>query len=179
MADIEVRPVQPSDIPHLMGLDHSASTEHVWQLELRRDPHGSQVTATFREVRLPRPVTLVYPNDPFSLADEWPNKAGMFAAISGQDAVGYLSLVEPRSSVAWVTDLVVAPRWRRQGVASALLGSAQEWAAGRGDRKLFLEMQSKNHPTIRLAQKHGYEFCGYNDHYYSTQDIALFFTRAL
>jgi ribosomal protein S18 acetylase RimI-like enzyme len=44
---------------------------------------------------------------------------------------------------------------------------------------MFLEMQAKNLPAIRLAQGHGYEFCGYNDHYYLTQDVALFFARAL
>jgi RimJ/RimL family protein N-acetyltransferase len=43
----------------------------------------------------------------------------------------------------------------------------------------MIEMQSKNHPAIRLAQKHGYEFCGYNDHYYLTQDVALFFAKVL
>jgi RimJ/RimL family protein N-acetyltransferase len=44
---------------------------------------------------------------------------------------------------------------------------------------MILEMQSKNHPYIRLAQKFGYEFCGYNDQYYPTQDVALFFGKAL
>jgi len=41
----------------------------------------------------------------------------------------------------------------------------------------LLEMSSKNNPAIRFAQKLGYEFCGYNDQYYETQDIALFFGR--
>jgi hypothetical protein len=40
-------------------------------------------------------------------------------------------------------------------------------------------MQSKNHPAMMLAQKYGYEFCGYNDRYYSNQDIALVFMRAV
>jgi RimJ/RimL family protein N-acetyltransferase len=40
-------------------------------------------------------------------------------------------------------------------------------------------MLSKNNAAIRLAQKLGYEFCGYNDHYYETQDIAIFFGRTL
>jgi RimJ/RimL family protein N-acetyltransferase len=40
-------------------------------------------------------------------------------------------------------------------------------------------MQSKNHPAIQLAHKLGFEFCGYNDHYFSNQDIALFFSRPL
>jgi ribosomal protein S18 acetylase RimI-like enzyme len=57
--------------------------------------------------------------------------------------------------------------------------AAQDWASARGDKRLIVEMQSKNDPAIRLVQKHGYEFCGYNDHYYMTQDVALFFARVL
>jgi RimJ/RimL family protein N-acetyltransferase len=38
-------------------------------------------------------------------------------------------------------------------------------------------LQSKNLPAIRLAQKFGYEFCGYNDQYYINQDVALFFAK--
>lgn len=177
-ATIQIRPVIQTDLPRLMGMDHSVSSEYVWQLELRRE--AGQIVAAFRDVRLPRPITLTYPNNPFSLADEWMNKAMMFAAVSGDTPVGYLCLAErPASSAAWVTDLVVAPEWRRRGVASALLDSAQGWVLSRGHRRMFIEMQSKNQPAIRLAQKHGYEFCGYNDHYYLTQDVALFFARAL
>ena len=94
--------------------------------------------------------------------------------------MGYVGVVEERvSGIARVTDLVVAPERRRQGAASALVTAAQAWAADRGARRLILEMQSKNQPCIRLAQKFGYDFCGYNDQYYPTQDVALFFGRAL
>ena len=177
MSAIQIRPVVASDLPHLMGIDHSMTSEYVWQLELRRET--GQIVATFRDVRLPRPISLTYPNNPFSLADEWTSKAIMYTALSGSDSIGYIALTERPASVAWVTDLVVAPNWRRRGVASALLPSAQEWGLERRHRRLFLETQSKNQPAIRLAQKHGYEFCGYNDHYYLSQDIALFFARAL
>ncbi len=177
MAAIQIRPAVATDLPPLMGIDHSASSEYVWQLELRRD--AGQIVATFRDVRLPRPIALTYPHDPFSLADEWTRKAIVFAALSEKDPVGYATLIEHPLSTAWVTDLVVAPAWRRRGIASALLDSAREWAEQRGHRRLFLEMQSKNQPAIRLAQGHGYEFCGYNDHYYLTQDVALLFARAL
>jgi len=177
MPSIQIRPAVASDVPHLMGLDHSASSDYVWQLELRRD--AGQIVASFRDVRLPRPITLNYPHDPFALGDEWKHLAGLFVALSGKDPVGYVGLVERPSSAAWVTDLVVAPTWRRRGVAGALLDSAREWAEQREYRRIFLEMQSKNQAAIRLAQKHGYEFCGYNDHYYSTQDVALFFARVV
>ncbi len=177
MPAIQIRPVVATDLPALMGIDHSSTSEYVWQLELRRD--AGQVTATFRDVRLPRPITLNYPRNPYALADEWTTMSAIFAAFSGKDPVGYAALIERPSSAVWVTDLVVTPTWRRRGVAGALLDSAREWAEQHGHRRLFLEMQSKNQGGIRLAQKHGFEFCGYNDHYYATQDVALFFARAV
>ena len=68
---------------------------------------------------------------------------------------------------------------RRSGVAMALLESAQAWAESRAHRRLILEVQSKNVPAIRLAQKSGFEFCGYNDQYYLNKDVALFFAKVL
>jgi ribosomal protein S18 acetylase RimI-like enzyme len=177
MPEIHIRHLTATDLPRMMGLEHASNTEYVWQLELRRE--AGQLVATFREVRLPRPIPLQYPHDPYSLADEWTQKAGAFAAIIGEQPVGYMCLTERPASVAWITDLVVAPEARRQGVGSALLTAAQDWGMARGHRRLFMEMQSKNYPAIRMAQKHAYEFCGYNDHYYLTQDVALFFARAL
>jgi RimJ/RimL family protein N-acetyltransferase len=87
--------------------------------------------------------------------------------------------VEYASAVGWITDLAVSPLHRRKGAASALLTAVQTWASERNVRRLILEMQSKNQAYIRLAQKFGYEFCGYNDQYYPTQDVALFFGRVI
>ena len=104
----------------------------------------------------------------------------MYTALIDQGPVGYVSLIErSMDSTVHITDLVVHSSNRRQGVASALLASSQDWAAGRSLRRVILETQSKNLPAIRLAQKFGYEFCGYNDQYYLTQDVALFFAKSL
>jgi ribosomal-protein-alanine N-acetyltransferase len=177
--EIHVRPASEVDLPVLMAFDHASTSERVWQLDLSREPRDLRVAASFREVRLPRPVTLSYPRDPARLAEVWERKGLMYVAAAGIQPIGYAAAAEPHSAQAWVSDLVVVPRWRRRGVGSALLAVLQQAARGRGARNLFLEMQTKNYPAIRLAQKRGYDFCGYNDHFYSTQDIALFFVRAL
>jgi len=178
MPEIQIRPAVANDIVRLAALDHSNTSELVWQLELRRD--AEQITAAFREVRLPRSVSVVYPHNPRMLADEWTKKTMIQAAFMDDVPVGYVCVMEREpSSVAWVTDLVVGAANRRQGMGGALLITAQNWAIDRAHCHLILEMQSKNLPAIRLAQKFGYEFCGYNDHYYLTHDVALFFGKVL
>jgi ribosomal-protein-alanine N-acetyltransferase len=178
MPPFEIRPAIASDLPHLMDLDHSCLSDYVWQLELRRE--AGQVTASFREVRLPRSIEVQYPRDPRVLADEWTRRDVILVALQDGNPIGYIGVMEERASTAaWVTDLAVAPEARRKGAGSALLTATQAWASERSVRRLVLEMQSKNQPCIRLAQKFGYEFCGYNDQYYPTQDVALFFGRGV
>jgi len=178
MSSFEIRPAIANDLPRLMAIDHSCLSDYVWQLEVRRE--ANQVSANFREVRLPRSVEVAYPRNPFSLGDEWTKRDAVLVALRESEPVGYICVTEEHASaIAWVTDIVAAPERRRQGMGSALLTAAQTWALERSVHRLVVEMQSKNQACIRLAQKFGYEFCGYNDQYYPTQDVALFFGRAI
>src|SRR4030042_147945 len=103
MPELQIRPTIASDLSRLMGFDHSITSEAVWQLELRRE--NGQINATFREVHLPRSISVAYPHDPYSLADDWIRKSMMYTAYSGPDPVGYISLVERgTASVVWITD---------------------------------------------------------------------------
>lgn len=178
MSEIQIRPTVANDLTRLMGIDHTMTSESVWQLELRRDT--GQVAATFREVRLPRAIQIQYPHNHFALADDWIKRSMMYTAVVSAEPVGYISLLERgTASTVWVMDLVVDATNRRKGVASVLLAAGQAWAESRAHRRLILEVQSKNIPAIRLAQKSGFEFCGYNDQYYLNKDVALFFAKVL
>lgn len=178
MSEIQLRPTVATDLPKLMAFEHNTTSDSVWQLELKR--HTGQVASTFREVRLPRSIQVEYPHNKFALADDWVRKSMMYTAILEKEFAGYICLLEQgTASVVSITDLVVEVTKRRRGVASALLASAQAWAESRTHRRLILEVQSKNLGAIRLAQKFGYEFCGYNDQYYLNQDVALFFAKQL
>jgi GNAT superfamily N-acetyltransferase len=174
----EIRPAAANDLARMMSMDHSSLSDYVWQLELRREV--GQTSANFREVRLPRSIEVRYPRNPSSLADEWMRRDLVLVALYDGIPIGYLCAIEERASaVAWVMDLVVAPDQRRKGAGSTLLAATQTWALERGVHRLILEMRSKDHDCSRLAHKFGYDFCGYNDQYYPTQDVALFFGRAI
>jgi ribosomal protein S18 acetylase RimI-like enzyme len=184
MPTIEIRPVIEKDIPYLVALEHNYVSDYVWQMEISRNEHGlgeiSQVQVGFREIHLPRSVRVDYPRRDQALVEEWKQRDGLLVAVYENEPVGYVSLmlgVAPLT--AWVTDLVVKRRLRRQGIGSALLLAAQAWGLQRDCRNLVLEMQSKNYPAIKLAGKLGLDFCGYNDRYYANHDIALFFATTL
>lgn len=178
MPEIEIRPAIASHIPAMMALDHNYTTEHVWQMEIDNDE--KYIRVNFREVHLPRSVQVEYPRPYQNLADQWTQRSGLLVALLAGEVVGYVSLMlETAPATAWITDLVVARALRRQGIASTMILAAQEWSNGLSCRRLVMEMQPKNQPAIRLAQKIGFDFCGYNDSYYANGDIGLFFAKHL
>jgi ribosomal protein S18 acetylase RimI-like enzyme len=176
--DVTVRPAQEDDFQSLLDLDHGYSTEYVWQMEL--DGAGPHTGARFRETRLPRPMSVSYPRSKDRLQVEWQQRAAVLLAEQAEKACGYASLATGLAPGAvWLTDLVVAASQRRKGIGSRLVLAAQTWARQHGHDRLVLEMQSKNYPAIKMAQKLAFEFSGYNDRYYANQDIALFFAKRL
>jgi len=175
MSDVVIRPAISTDIARLMAIDHSYSTDHVWQMALGGAP--GDVSVAFQEVRLPRAMRVDYPRSPGRLADEWTQRSAVLMAEVDEEPAGYLALMPaPAPGAVWVCDLAVAQRQRRQGLGARLLGAAIDWARARGHQRLFLEMQSKNYPAIMLARKLGFVFSGYSDHYYPDEDISLFFS---
>jgi GNAT superfamily N-acetyltransferase len=177
MPEIEIRPATAEDIKQLVKMDHSYSSNHVWQM----DPHftAEQTGAVFREVRLPRSAKVDYPRSPGSLVKHWESYSGVLVAIHSGEPVGYTSLVENMVPITtWVMDLAVRPNLRRQGIGTALVLAALEWTAAQTkSQRIILGMQTKNFPAINLALHMGFDYCGYIDHYYPNRDIAIFFTK--
>jgi len=178
MPEIEIRPVNPADVPLLAAIDHNYTSDYVWQMELQSEE--GQVGVSFRQVRLPRSVRVDYPRSPKNLPSDWMQRSGILVALLEGQAIAYISLMlNIAPATTWVSDLVVIRRLRRQGVGSALLLAAQEWARQHATYRIIIEMQPKNYPAICMAQKLGFDFCGYNDRYFANHDIALFFGKSL
>lgn len=178
MPEIQIRKAVATDVQSIMTFDHSTTSDYVWQFDLHNGE--DQVGVTFREIRLPRSITVSYPKTIVNLADEWNSQSGMIVALIENGICGYMRVTDhivPEAS--WIMDLVVESKFRRKGIGKSLILAAQTWAIERQKTRIIIEMSAKNNPAIRLAQKMGYEFCGYNDNYYATNDVALFFGRAL
>ena len=178
MPRIEVRPAVIEDIPKIMEFDHSYHTDLVWQLDILTDDR--YIGVNFHENRLPRSVKVEYPRSPKQLMKDWIHRDALLIALIGKEPVAYISVsTDLAPSSAWITDLAVKPTCRGEGIGSALIMAGEEWAIGKKLRRMIVDMQTKNIPAIRLFRKMGYEFCGYNDHFYSNQDIAIFFSHYL
>ncbi len=184
MPEIEIRPPTSADIPKLLEIDHDYVSDHVWQMEVQQEsgqkPTDLMVEIIFRQLKLPRSVRVEYPRLPGELTNDWKERSCVLVSLLKGEVVGYTSMmltIAPHTS--WMTDLVVMRRIRRQGIGSALVLAGQDWARHKRCSRMVMEMQPKNYPAIRLAQKLGYDLCGYNDHYFPNQDIALFFSKSL
>jgi ribosomal protein S18 acetylase RimI-like enzyme len=173
-----IRPGIMADIDGCRSLVHSYVTDHVWQMQVQES--GSHVGITFQEVRLPRHMNAQYPRDLEQLVESLQREGGFFVAEVDGEVRGYVDLaVQPWRRMVRVVNLAVDEGYRRRGIATALLRHARRWATENGAGAMLAEMTTKNHPAISFFRELGFQFCGFNDHYYTNQDIALFFVQML
>jgi RimJ/RimL family protein N-acetyltransferase len=76
-------------------------------------------------------------------------------AVGGDEIVGFLFVIESPFGFGEIAMLVAADR-RGQGVGTALLAAAIEWARARGLHKLTLGVFPHNHAAIALYEKFGF-----------------------
>jgi ribosomal protein S18 acetylase RimI-like enzyme len=173
-----VRPATLADLNACLVLDHVSVTDHVWQMKVQESE--SQVGVTFHTVRLPRRMQVAYPRSLEQLVEDWQRDEGFLVAEADNEVRGYVDLVTmPWQQMGWVNNMAVDRYYRRRGIGTALVRGARQWAREQGLRQIQAEATTKNYPAICFYRKLGFRFCGYNDHYYQNQDIALFFVQAL
>ncbi len=99
----------------------------------------------------------------------YPHAAVFVAERSDGALVGRLSVARdqhPASSHVADLGLMVAHDARGQGIGTALLQAAVDWARDAGIRKLELHVFPWNEPAMRLYEKFGFEREGYRKRHY-------------
>jgi hypothetical protein len=107
-----IRPATADDLPACLGLDHTSVSEYVWQVEADQVPDG--MTFNFRTVRLPRPMSILYPHEPEVTLQAWQLRDYFIIAEGEHGIYGYLSMHADRVySIGWIRAQVVDRHRRR------------------------------------------------------------------
>ena len=175
---ISVRQAANSYFNKISALDASNNTDYVWQMELREE--DTRIKVFFQRTRLPRSVELDFQNSIDDLETNLMKHTLVLVSESMGVLTGFLVLDRGTAQdAAIITNFAVERSMRRRGIATAMLVTAREWASRAGLNRLIIVTQSRNYPAICFCRRNGYIYCGYNDSYYSNQDIALFFSMKL
>lgn len=173
-----IRPATEQDIPACIALDHSLETQVVWQMKVSADSENR--TVAFQTLRLPRPIRVEYPRNAEALGKELAEVKDILVAEAEGVLLGYIQIIiHPADRSAWVRNFAVGQFWRRRKIGSALFDQGCRRAQHHQAQHLTLETTTRSYPAIQFALARGLLFCGFNDRYYASQDIAIFFGQNL
>jgi ribosomal protein S18 acetylase RimI-like enzyme len=106
--------------------------------------------------------------------------ATLLVAEVGGELAGYLLvLYRPRSKLARLYSIAVAPHIGRRGVGPLLLDAAEDAARRHGRRVMRLEVHQHNTRAIVRYGKSGYRLFGRRRRYYDNGGDALRFEKTL
>ena len=121
-------------------------------------------------------------SDPWSermLREHLDNQCAAAIAAVGEDGtlLGYAGLLVVLDE-GYITNVAVRPAYRRQGIASDLLGVFERFARGHQLAFLTLEVRASNAAAIALYEKMGYARAGVRKNYYEhPREDAVIMTR--
>jgi RimJ/RimL family protein N-acetyltransferase len=155
---VRVRPAEPGDAAALvkLALEVGSETEG-WLISAGEWRSAAEERRYLRSIR-------GYQN------------AAVFVAENSEGIVGRLSIArDPHPASGHVADLGLMVRRdrRREGVGTALMNTAEEWARGAGVRKLELHVFPHNEAALRLYRSLGYEQEGLRQRHYRREDAFL------
>ena len=92
--------------------------------------------------------------------------ADFFGAFSEDELVGYIG-GRTICGETEIFNVAVAPKFRRKGIADALIKKFIEAVREKETQVIFLEVRTSNLGAINLYEKNGFVFCGIRKDYYT------------
>jgi [ribosomal protein S18]-alanine N-acetyltransferase len=91
-------------------------------------------------------------------------------ALSGDSCLTGFAVASwlAQETAAEIEGLVVAEKYRRQGIGSALIAACMAWAAESGASSIRLEVRASNTAALALYHRRGFSAAGRRRDYYST-----------
>jgi streptothricin acetyltransferase len=103
----------------------------------------------------------------------------VFFAYLDDELVGQIGIMKHWNGYAYIDDLVVDSKHRKQGIGRALIQRAMEWTKSKGRPGIMLETQNNNVAACRFYESCVFELHGFDTHLYkglnpTTDEIALY-----
>jgi ribosomal protein S18 acetylase RimI-like enzyme len=173
LKEIILREIDKSNIHHVNQCDGSFTVNS----KLILNAENGKISYTVVELT---PYTKRYQEDE---ADHGayisnPDKT-IFLAYINTELAGYIKIRKYWNTYAYIDDVAVDIKYRRQGVGQALMEGAIHWAQAKGSPGIMLETQSNNVPACKFYESCGFELHGFDTHLYKainpyTDEIALY-----
>ncbi len=131
-----------------------------WRCVDMRDDHVAQVAALEQQI-----FSGAWSRD--AIAEELHNPtAGCRVLVKYNGDVGAYIIWHHVMDELFIERIAASPTYRRQGLSSGLLKTAQEYAARHGVSRITLEVRVSNTPAISLYEKHGFQNEGVRPGFY-------------
>jgi diamine N-acetyltransferase len=145
---MRVRNATNTDLDALLALNAFVQQQHADALpQLFKIPTKSQQTRKAFRNFVSNPDNLVL------LAEDAKPTGYLFAQFQNRPA----SSVRFNLQLLYIHHMVVAPKFRRRGIAALLLSAALNAARSRGIRRVELDVWSFNSEAKKIYAKHGFE----------------------
>ena len=106
------------------------------------------------------------PWTPEQLLSEFPDESHLFlTAVEGKRVLGYVGMMHVLDE-GYISNVAVAPAYRRRGLGDRLIGELLERAKALRLAFVTLEVRESNAPAIALYLKHGFSPVGIRRNYY-------------
>lgn len=100
-----------------------------------------------------------------AIAESFGSGTVFFIAVKNKEVLGYVG-IKPVIDEGYITNVAVFPKYRRMGVAKALLKSVDQLARDKNLSFVSLEVRESNIPAISLYSDFGYKKEGLRKNFY-------------
>ena len=101
----------------------------------------------------------------------------LIVAVDGEKVLGYVGMMYVIDE-GYISNVAVAPEYRRQGIADALILELIDRCKGFELSFVTLEVRAGNAPAISLYEKHGFSPVGRRKNYYDfPKEDAILMTK--
>ncbi len=97
----------------------------------------------------------------------------------GADGIIGFGVVQVVEGEAYLLNIMILPRHRRQGRGRELLSMIFDWAKSRGAERLFLDVEQTNSPALKLYEAAGLDVVGRRPHSYPGGEDSIMMKKDL